>query len=116
MIFCSNEDAIFKHGSLGNPDELWSPSKDVLSSPEKSIPASGDSPCLAFGTLRSTPEQSERQGEYLSHQNPSFTPGYENLNLLAADVPLDMKSCPGNIKYPGRDGKHLLKEKVLQYY
>ncbi|CAI9102808.1 OLC1v1001153C2 [Oldenlandia corymbosa var. corymbosa] len=107
----SNEDAIFGHGALGNPEELWSSSKDVISSPEKSIHPSGDSTCSTFGTVR-TAEKFGGQEEYFLDQNQSFMPGYENLNLLASDDPLDIKSCLVNIEDPGSNRNLPLKEKM----
>ena len=112
MTFCSNEDPIFGCGSLVNADELWSSSKDVTSSPEKSIPMSGDSPRLGLGSLRSTSEQFDVQGEYLSDQNQCFTPGQEKIILLTSNVPQDVKSCAGNIGYTRSSSNISMKEKV----
>ncbi|XP_027114132.1 protein LNK2-like isoform X1 [Coffea eugenioides] len=108
----SNEDPIFGCGSLVNADELWSSSKDVTSSPEKSIPMSGDFPCLGLGSLRSTSEQFDVQGEYLSDQNQCFTPGHEKINLLTSNVPQNVKSCAGNIGYTGSSNNISMKEKA----
>lgn len=108
----SNEDPIFGHGSLVSADEPWSSSKDVTSSPEKSISQSGDSPCLGLGSLRSTSEQFDVQGDYLSDQNQCFTPGYEKINLLTSNVPQDVKSCAGNMGYIGSSSNISMKEKA----
>nr|XP_027096098.1 protein LNK2-like [Coffea arabica] len=108
----SNEDPIFGRGSLVNADELWSSSKDVTSSPEKSIPMSGDSPRLGLGSLRSTSEHFDVQGEYLSDQNQCFTPGHEKINLLTSNVPQDVKSCAGNIGYTRSSSNISMKEKA----
>lgn len=113
MIFCSNEDQIFGYGSLGSADELWSSSKDVTSSPERSIPQSDDSPRLELGTLRSTSEQLSVQGEYLSDRSHCFTPGYDNKKLLTSSVLRDINSCAGNVEYDGSNSKISVAEKVM---
>lgn len=72
----SNDDPIFGNVNLGSAEELWSSSKDVTNSLEKSFPTTADSSSLGLGVLRGTPESSQVKTNYEQQGNQSFTPSY----------------------------------------
>lgn len=51
--------------SLGNPDELWSSSRDVANTAAKSFPISSELPSLGQGTLSNASQELEIKTEYL---------------------------------------------------
>lgn len=108
VISCSNDDPIFGHASLGNSDELWSSSKNVTTSPEKSLPLSVDSPSLVIGELKSTSEPPEVKADYLSDEK-SLGSG---LNLFTSNALWDSNSCIENTEYAGGKSKLSVKQKV----
>lgn len=61
----SNNDAVFGHVSLGNPDELWSSSRDVANTAAKSLTISSELPSLGQGTLSNTSQELEIKTEYV---------------------------------------------------
>lgn len=108
MISCSNDDPIFGHASPGNSVDLWSSSKNVTTSPEKSLPLSVDSPSLGIGELKSTSEPLEVKADYLSDEK-SLGSG---LNLFTSNASGDGNSCIENIEYAGGKSKLSVKQKV----
>ncbi|KAA8537315.1 hypothetical protein F0562_026998 [Nyssa sinensis] len=107
----SNADTIFGHVSLDNADELWSSSKDVTSTPEKSFPLSNNSPNSGLGALRSTSEQFGIKTEYVLDQDQSFTPGYGKMNDPAPHPPQNVQASMDDIEYAGGKSKIPVKEK-----
>lgn len=91
----SNDDPIFGHASLGSSEELWSSSKNVTSSPEKSLPLSVDSPSLGVGELKSTSEPLEVKADYLPDEKSLGS----DLNLFTSNASGDSNSCIENTKY-----------------
>ncbi|KAH6824594.1 hypothetical protein C2S53_010408 [Perilla frutescens var. hirtella] len=61
----SNQGPIFGDMSVGHADELWSPSKDVTSSPIGTTPLSGDSSDLPFRALTTSNDLAEIKDEYM---------------------------------------------------
>lgn len=108
--FCSNDDPIFVHASLGNADEQWSSSKVVANSPVKTFPISVDSPSLASGEPR---KQFEIKTEYLQHDDQAFTFGHGKIKDPALH---DMQNAHGisdHVEYAGDKRKPVEKAQVL---
>ncbi|KAM7476858.1 hypothetical protein LguiB_024101 [Lonicera macranthoides] len=79
----SKDDPMFGHVSLCNADEIWLPSKNIPTSPEKSFHLSIDSPSLGLGASRGTSDHFEAKAECMLDQDQ---PGYENVsNLLVME-------------------------------
>lgn len=106
VIFCSNDDPIFGHTSLSNTEELWPSSKDLTSSPDKSIPMSIDSPSLGLGALRSTSEKFETKAEYMLDRNQPFARAYGEVNNITPNVSETLHAYAGGKNFP------IMKEKV----
>nr|XP_009786321.1 PREDICTED: uncharacterized protein LOC104234453 isoform X3 [Nicotiana sylvestris] len=88
LIFCSNSNPIFGDTSLPNTHDLWSSSKDVTSSSDKSVPLSIDSLSLALGSPRSPSERLEVKAEYRLDQEKSSTGDEENASDITSNVHL----------------------------
>ncbi|KAL1535113.1 protein LNK2-like isoform X1 [Salvia divinorum] len=86
----SNQDPLFGNMSTGHDDELWSPSKDVTSSPLGTTPLSGDSTDPPFGALRAAIDQSEVKAEYMP--DTSQTLGYGKLKEITSHAPQDVQA------------------------
>ncbi|XP_075094038.1 protein LNK2 isoform X6 [Nicotiana tabacum] len=84
----SNSDPIFGDTSLPNTHDLWSSSKDVTSSSDKSVPLSIDSLSLALGSPRSPSERLEVKAEYRLDQEKSSTGDEENASDITSNVHL----------------------------
>ncbi|XP_019248611.1 PREDICTED: protein LNK2 isoform X4 [Nicotiana attenuata] len=84
----SNSDPIFGDTSLPNTHDLWSSSKDVTSSSDKSVPLSIDSLSLALGSTRSPSERLEVKAEYRLDQEKSSTGDEENASDITSNVHL----------------------------
>lgn len=110
VIFCSNQDPLFGNMSAGHDDELWSPSKDVTSSPLGTTPLSGDSTEPSFGALRAAINQSEVKAEYMP--DTSQTLGYEKLNEITSCAPQDVQASLDIIEHFGGKSNLLGKQKV----
>uniref|UniRef100_A0A5B6ZSQ3 Protein LNK2 n=1 Tax=Davidia involucrata TaxID=16924 RepID=A0A5B6ZSQ3_DAVIN len=108
----SNDDTLFGHVSLDNADELWSSSKDVTNTPEKSFPLSINSPNSGLGALRSTFEQFEIKTEYVLDQDQSFTPGYGKMNDPTSHPPQNVQASVDAIEYAGCKSKISVKGKT----
>ncbi|XP_042009987.1 protein LNK2-like isoform X2 [Salvia splendens] len=105
----SNQDPLFGNMSTGNDDELWSPSKDVTSSPLGTTPLSGDSTDSPFGTLRSAINQSEVKAEYMPDTSQAL--GYEKLNEITSHAPQDVQASLDIIEHFGGKNNLLGKQK-----
>ncbi|XP_019248600.1 PREDICTED: protein LNK2 isoform X2 [Nicotiana attenuata] len=81
-------DPIFGDTSLPNTHDLWSSSKDVTSSSDKSVPLSIDSLSLALGSTRSPSERLEVKAEYRLDQEKSSTGDEENASDITSNVHL----------------------------
>ncbi|XP_075099902.1 protein LNK2 isoform X7 [Nicotiana tabacum] len=84
----SNSNPIFGDTSLPNTHDLWSSSKDVTSSSDKSVPLSIDSLSLALGSPRSPSERLEVKAEYRLDQEKSSTGDEENASDITSNVHL----------------------------
>ncbi|XP_057807826.1 protein LNK2 isoform X3 [Salvia miltiorrhiza] len=104
----SNQDPLFGNMSAGHADELWSPSKDVTSSPLGTTPLSGDSSDPQFGALRASIGQSEVKAEYML--DSSQTLGYKKLNEITSHAPQDVQASL-DIEHFGGKSNLLGKEK-----
>ncbi|XP_031091707.1 protein LNK2-like isoform X1 [Ipomoea triloba] len=102
----SNDDPIFGHTSLSNTEELWPSSKDLTSSPDKSIPMSIDSPSLGLGALRSTSEKFETKAEYMLDRNQPFARAYGEVNNITPNVSETLHAYAGGKNFP------IMKEKT----
>lgn len=109
-IFC-NGDPVFEHVSLGNADELWSSSKGVTSSPDKSVSLSIDSPSLGCTALRSTSKHYGK-AEFMLDQDQPPTPGYEKVNDLTCNVPQNVQTDMDHLGNAGIKNKIFMKDKV----
>lgn len=98
--------------SVGHADELWSPSKDVTSSPLGTTPLSGDSSDLPFGALRNSIDRSEIKAEYMLDANQPFISGYKKLNETTSHAPQEVQASLETMEYFGGKSKLLGKEKV----
>lgn len=111
MIFCSNQDPLFGNMSVGQADELWSPSKDVTSSPLGTTPLSGDSSDPPFGALRASIDQSEvKADEYMLDSSQPL--GYKKPSENPSQVPQDVQASLDIIEHFGGKSNLLGKEKV----
>uniref|UniRef100_A0A5B6ZR00 Protein LNK2 n=1 Tax=Davidia involucrata TaxID=16924 RepID=A0A5B6ZR00_DAVIN len=108
----SNDDPLSGHVNLGNADELWSSSKDVTSTPEKSIPLSNEHPNLGLGALRKTSEQIEIKTECMLDQDQSFTPGYGKMDDPTSHCPQNVQASMNDVEYAGGKSKILVNEKT----
>ncbi|CAH9127119.1 unnamed protein product [Cuscuta epithymum] len=82
----SNDDPIIGYANLPNAEELWSSSKDLTESPEKSIAMSVESPNLGLGELRSTLGNFENEEEYLLDQYQTFSHAYDKVKNITQDA------------------------------
>ncbi|XP_042006917.1 protein LNK2-like isoform X1 [Salvia splendens] len=105
----SNQDPLFGNMSAGHDDELWSPSKDVTSSPLGTTPLSGDSTDPPFGALRAAINQSEVKAEYMP--DTSQTLGYEKPNETTSHAPQDVQASLDIIEHFGGKSNLLGKQK-----
>ncbi|CAL1411694.1 unnamed protein product [Linum trigynum] len=72
----SNDDSIFGNVNLGTSEGLWSSSKEVPSSPEKSLPLSSEPPSLKVGVPGGTSVQFGVRKGYAQQEEQQFAPGY----------------------------------------
>lgn len=70
--------------SVGHTDELWSPSKDVSSSPLGPTSLSGESSDLPLGALRNSIDQSEIKAQHMLDPGQPFISGYENVKEISS--------------------------------
>ncbi|KAF8396236.1 hypothetical protein HHK36_017851 [Tetracentron sinense] len=70
-----NDDPIFGCESLGNADELWSSSTDVINSLAKSFPLPVGSPSSGLGALRKRSEHYDIKTEFEQQEDQFLTPG-----------------------------------------
>lgn len=113
MIFCSNDDPIFGHVSLGSADGLWSSSKDVTNSPVKSFPLSEDSPSLELGALKNTSAHVEVKSEFDHPDDQFLTLSHGKLNNPARDLQ-NAHPILDNVEYAGGKSKPVGKEQVIK--
>ena len=112
MIFCSNDDAIFGHASLGNADRLWSSSKEATSAVEKSFRLSTNSPRFGLGTLRSQSGCTEVKTEYVQEKDQSFRQGFGGINYQTMHAQQNVHRSADQVDYAGGQTGPAAKEKV----
>lgn len=112
VIFCSNNDPLFRDISVGNAGELWSSSKDITSSPAVPTPLSGDSSDSPLGALRNSADQSVIKTQYTQDPSQSFASAYDKVNEISSHAPQDVQASIDNIENSGSKSNILLKEKV----
>ncbi|KAL8529189.1 hypothetical protein ACS0TY_006585 [Phlomoides rotata] len=83
----SNHDPVFGDMSVGHTDELWSPSKDVSSSPLGPTSLSRESSDMPLGALRTSIDRSEIKAQYMLDPGHHFISGYEKLNEISSHPP-----------------------------
>lgn len=98
--------------SVGHADELWSPSKDVTSSPLGPTLLSGDSSDLPLGALTTSIDQSEIKAQYMLDPSQPFISGFEKLNEITSHAPQDVQASLDTIEHSGGKSNLLVKEKV----
>lgn len=95
----SNDDPIFGHSSLGNVDEIWSSSKGVASSPEKSRPLPFEAPSLAADDVLPTLSgQFGISSESSLDQDPLFSVSAKKTKTTS-DTPENLQKCSDAIEY-----------------
>ncbi|KAG9141617.1 hypothetical protein Leryth_015317 [Lithospermum erythrorhizon] len=102
----SNDDPIFGHESLSNVDELWSPSNDITSSPEKSIPLSFEAPSLEVGALPTLSGQLETSSGCSLDQDPLSPISMKTTNTTSK-TPNFFWTCNNAIEYSEGENKPL---------
>ncbi|KAG9150678.1 hypothetical protein Leryth_008140 [Lithospermum erythrorhizon] len=101
----SNDDPIFGDASLGNVDELWSSSKDVTRSPDKSIPLSFEAPSLDVNALPTLSGQLAIPSEFSLDQD-ILSPVSPEITNSTSDTP-KLKSCRNADEYAEGENKSL---------
>ncbi|KAJ6694762.1 PROTEIN LNK1 [Salix koriyanagi] len=91
----SNDDPIFGNVNLGNADELWSSSKDIINSPVKPFPISVAS-----------------REEYAQEEDQLFTLGYEKMNDPASHGLQNTQASLDHVESDGGKNKPVLKEQT----
>ncbi|CAN1316379.1 Protein LNK2, partial [Linum perenne] len=76
----SNDDSIFGNVNLANADELWSCSKEVASSPEKSFPLSTGSPSVKLRDPGNTADHNGAKTEYTQEEEMMFISSRGGMN------------------------------------
>uniref|UniRef100_A0A2N9FEZ4 Protein LNK2 n=1 Tax=Fagus sylvatica TaxID=28930 RepID=A0A2N9FEZ4_FAGSY len=109
----SNDDPIFGHASLGNDDELWPSSKDVVNSPVKTFPISVDSLSLGSGELRNASEKIEIKTEYVEQDDDqSFTIGYGKIKAPACHGMQNAHAISDRVECAGDKSNTIVKEQT----
>lgn len=115
VIFCSNNEPVFGHISLGNADELWSSSKDTTNRQDKAVFLSVGSPGLECTALNNTSKHSG-SSEYMLDEDKSPTPGYEKVNDLTYDVSGRVQTNIDHLGNAATTNKIFMKDKVCAQY
>ncbi|XP_052193067.1 protein LNK2-like isoform X2 [Diospyros lotus] len=108
----SNDDPIFGHASLENTDQLWSSSKDITSSPEKSFSLSVDSPSSDLGAFGSMHEHFKVKTECMQDEDQSFTHSCLRMSHLTSHPVQNVHPYADQVDNAGLRSKPIEKEKI----
>lgn len=108
----SDGNPMFGHANLGNADELWLSSKDVINSPENSFPMSVDTLTWGLGSLSNASEQRESKMEFQQVENQSFTQCYGRMSSETAHGLPGEHPIANPVQYGGGQSKNGVKEKI----
>lgn len=107
--FCSDDDQIFGHLSLGSDDRSWSSLKEATCTAENSFPLRMESTSLGLGTTGSTSGHFKIKAEYVQDQDQSFTQGFEKMSYPSSHAQKNVNASAHQVDFKS---KFVAKEKV----
>ncbi|XP_077217708.1 agglutinin-like protein isoform X2 [Tasmannia lanceolata] len=90
-----NDDSILGHEMIGNADEMWSSSTEMINSQTQSFPMAPNSPCSRFRLLGTSPVKHEVKMEFPPYNDQPLIKDCEKIN--------DIDSCAVQNVLPGGD-------------
>lgn len=100
--------------SLGNPDELWSSSRDVTNTAAKSFPISSELPSLGQGTFSNTSQELEIKTEYVQ-DDLSCGLHYGKTNDSTSQSLQSVHGILEHVEDAGGKSKPIAKEQVFKF-
>ncbi|CAI0461811.1 unnamed protein product [Linum tenue] len=108
----SNDDSIFGNVHLGNSDEMWSSSKEVSSSPEKSFPLSTESPSFKVVVPGGTSEHYGARTGYAQQEEQQVALGYARASDQTCSAAQSEHAAGKSAEYGGADNNVTVNEQT----
>ncbi|CAL1394489.1 unnamed protein product [Linum trigynum] len=108
----SNDDSIFGNVHLGNSDEMWSSSKEVSSSPEKSFPLSTESPSFKVVVPGGTSEHYGARTGYAQQEEQQVALGYARASDQTCSAAQSEHAVGKSAEYGGGDNNVTVNEQT----